>query len=502
MSHDPINIVGARAALDKNYVLLLTTNSIERDAVLAVLADSATAVIHRDTKGARIGRISDRLCIHLNGASGAQEQHSIGSLTRWMMTSPQPQPQLIVVVGFAWGNPHLVQEGDIVVASEIRDVNHVRVDKGVQSRRVAPRQSAIGTLDECVTRLPLQADGRRIFSGLLASAELHLSDDDARDAIINQLPEVLGGEMEAFDVVRDLNVPWILIKSVSDYGGDDVDRNRQASAARAAASLIAPMLKALTDEGQLAERRRDSASDRLADALIGHAIHISRPPGDRDAIVDAMNGHVPRLMQRLSSYASDGDGEGLLAETLAVAIVELAQNAFLHGSATHASCTFNETSVTLCDDGFTYDPLNLVGDRGGAQAWKDLDKLFLKTGGVAFTSHATRPRGNTYKFSLILLSSEIREAKRRCRLVDSGPQAGITASAFVYDPGCETLYYEAGSIYSKSKCFSVESELRDLLQAGKTLIIACRDQRQVQMYQNAFTEFSGPRLRIFVGSRL
>lgn len=501
MSHETIDIIAARAALNDNYILLLTTNSVERDAVRTVVKDAAKAVIPRQNRGVIIGRLGERLCIHLNGAAGAQGPYAIGSLTRWMMQSPTPRPQMVMVVGFAWGNPAHVQAGDVIIASTIRDVNHLRIQNGREIRRVADQISSIGSVEDYVRTLPAPQNGGRALWGELVSAEVYLSDSKARDAILEHLPHVLGGEMEAFDLVRDLNVPWLFVKAVSDDAGDDVDRTQQKPAAEAAASLILPILEMLTQEGVLEQARQDVSVQRLNEALIGHAMRISRPTGDRDAVVNAMNAAVPRIIQRLQGYGWGQDDQELLADTLAVTIAEIAQNAFLHGNASYVNCAFNETSVLASDDGYTYDPRELTGKRGGATAWNELDSTYLKTDRIAFKKRRTKHQGNSYRFEFKKIASEIRIAKNQCSVTEVSKGSGFKDTHLTFDPRCETLYYEAREVYTMSKHFSVEFELLELLKAGKSLIVACRNERQMLMFQKRLGNFGAPELRIFVKSR-
>lgn len=499
----PIDILAMRDALEANYVLLLTTNSVERDAVSQVIAESFQTVVHRDTRGSRIGRLDDRFCIHLNGAAGAQDNNSIGSLTRWMTSPPRPVPQLIIVVGFAWGNPAHCREGDVIVASRVRDVNHVRFSQGIVERRDISRTSPLGSVAECVDRLKIGRGEGRVLSGEFASAEAYLSDTAARDAILKQFPDLVGGEMEAFDVVRELDVPWLFIKAVSDDGGDDVDRRQQHSAARNAASLILPALQVMTTEGLIEQPRKDKSTERLADALIGHAFRISRPAGARGIVVEAMNREVPRIMQRLASYGLGVADQELLAEVLAVAMAEVGQNAFIHGDASYINLSFNETSVSLSDDGFSHDPNSLMGDRGGATAWCDLDRRFFRNGDILFKRRGSKARGNNYRFTFAAINSEIRNAERHCSV-----RYGFRGSSpfemlsLIFEPSCQTLFYDASKTFTVSKRFGDASELISLLEGGRSLIIACRDERQAQAFEVSLAAFAGPRLRIFVGSRL
>lgn len=502
MARHDIDIVAAREALNENYILVLTTNSVERDAVSKIMSNAVSAAVSRNTRGARIGFLGNRFCIHLNGAAGAQDADSIGSLTRWMTQAPRPLPQLVLVVGFAWGNPDLVQVGDVIIASKIYDISPVRMINGVSKRRIADRTSSLGSIEPFLADLTASHIVGKAVCGELASAEIYLSDTEERNAILRQLPDVLGGEMEAFDVVRDLQVPWLFIKAVSDDGGDDVDREQQAIAAGAAASLVLPVLDILTKEGLLETSRDDRASRRLSDALIGQAIRISRPAGTRGPVVDAMNAEVPRLMRRLLGYAPADAGQEAFAETLAVALVEIAQNAFLHGNASHVTCAFNETSISLSDDGSTYDPANLTGQRGGASAWKALKTEFLDLEQIGFSRRVQKPRGNSYKFKFSRIDTEIRNAKERCALTTANHTFGDGAPGFVFDPTCDTLYYDATDIFSMSKRFSVDAELLKLLEAGKSLIVACRNESQAATFEHSLAYFAGPKLRIFVMSRL
>lgn len=500
MSKQPIHILSSKAALDANYILILTTNSIERDAVREILQDEAPAEIARRNLGARIGRLEGNFYVHLSGKSGAQDRQSIGSLCKWMTSPPMPRPRLVVVVGFAWGNPNIVNQGDVIVASSIFDISRMSIVHGRQQRRSIPVESAIGSLDDFIPRLARLDEGWRTLAGSLASAEIYLSDSDARDEIISMLPEVLGGEMEAFDLVRDLDVPWLLIKAVSDFAGHDTDTATQPQAAKNAARVLPQMLNMLGHEGVLEAPRNDPDANRLTAAIVGQDIRISRPHGDRGSVVATMNGYVRRLMDRLSNYSSDEDEDGLLPETLAVALVEIAQNAFLHGNATHVDCSFTETRVSLSDDGRRYNPSALFGNRGGAQAWRELKELFLDTDQVEFTQMEKGESGNRYNFTLKLLKAEIRKAKRECRVFPSSQSGG--PDRLTHADGCETLYFDATETFSSSKRLDDVTDLARLLDTGKGLFIACRNQRQVAHYRQALAKYADRNLRIFIATRV
>lgn len=73
--------------------------------------------------------------------------------------------------------------------------------------------------------------------GAIASLETLYKSDSLREKLVGQYPDLLGGEMEAFGFLES-GSPWLLVKAVSDSGGDNFSREKQGEAARRAAVVI------------------------------------------------------------------------------------------------------------------------------------------------------------------------------------------------------------------------------------------------------------------------
>jgi nucleoside phosphorylase len=492
----PIDILSAKNALHNNYILLLTTNSIERKAVNDALEHTTRATVSAAHRGANLGLIDDHFCIHLTGDAGASAPINVGKFARLMTNGVMPRPALVMLVGFGWGNPNCVEINDIILSPRIENISHQRAVQGSDFRRNFPYMSPLGDLSELCQSL---AGTLPIHHGALASAELYLGDDRYRDTILRQFPEVLGGEMEAFDVVKDISVPWIVLKGVSDYGGTGTDQSQQSAAAEGAASLIEPILNLLVKSERLAAPSQHLAAQQLVDTLTGDAITISHPQGDREEITNILNQEVvPILIMRLGAYASDADSNGKLPKRLGVLIAEIAQNAFIHGGANSMVCEFNEATISLTDDGRHFDVSSLAGNRGGAHAWKLLKSDFPGDSTVKYIHEQIGHKGNKYSFKLKMLSAEIRQARSNCAIVWS--YTGPGSKPYSYDENCETLYYDATDVFMPSKRFQLNIDLTDVLRDGKKLFIACRDLEQVDELGGDLLDFLGPNLRIFVRS--
>ncbi|MGO4815843.1 hypothetical protein AB4156_40775, partial [Cupriavidus sp. 2MCAB6] len=232
--------------------------------------ERTVARVEHPHNGATLGRIGNRFCLHLTGEAGAQGDKSIGRLARYVTGSFLPKPVLVVIVGFAWGNPAKVAPGEVVISREVWAINRVRMTEQGEERLRTPRESPLGDLSDHVERL-LERGLTGVRAGILASCETYFSQDEARDRVLAQYPEVLGGEMEAYDFVADLGVPWFLIKGISDDAGNGVKRDRQRSAAAAAAGLLLPLIVDLEAQGAIPPPAESRDAERLTDAVIGQA---------------------------------------------------------------------------------------------------------------------------------------------------------------------------------------------------------------------------------------
>lgn len=485
-------------SLDDNYILVLTTNNKERDAVRQVLSEAHSAEVRMRTSGAQIGFLGENFCVHLNGTSGAQSDNSIGrmarKLTQKIMGQTQfPKPKLVVVVGFCWGNPQHTDILDVIVASRISDVNYRKVMSDGTSYRCVERESLLGDLSEILNKTHFAGISVTVKFGRLLSSETFLANDQARDEMLKAHSDALGGEMEGFDLVKDLDVPWVFLKSVSDTAGDPTDREMQADAAKAAAQVLLPTVEALAEEELISEPRKGNSVDRLASTLVGNAITIPRPLGDKYEVLRSMNLQVPRLTHRISVYL-----EGSIEKDLSVLIVEIAQNAFLHGDASWVSIEFLDDKIVVKDNGQLYNPSLLVGSKGGATAWQAIQMYLNEGGPLRFKAKAAKKNGNVYTITFDEVVRAITRARTDCNI--TGVDYGYSFPSDVPSDldKCETLYYSAEKENTYSLRMVTSTRLEAILLADKSLIIACQDSDHARMMQERFINYSSDRVRIIV----
>jgi hypothetical protein len=506
MSNQTIDVNSANAALDNNYILVLTTNRIEKLAVDSILKETCRATIGVSHDGCTIGKIGDRFILHVTGQGGAQIDKSVSRLARlFVNTALMPKPQLIILAGFAWRNPKLVGPKDVVLSGEVWCINHLRHEGAKTNRRLVQRESTVPDLASIAQLMTQQIETAHVYVGPIASCETYFNNLSARDKILDQFPDVLAGEMEAFDLVADMKVPWVILKGISDDAGDSIDRADQPAAADRSACLIPCLLEALGRDGFLLPHRADRATNFLSDSLIGQAIRITATKDGQIGLNDHLNDSVgPQVMRKLARYASDGDRNGKLQDTMCDMLLEITQNAIRHGNASHVTIDFTETAVTVNDDGRLFDIASLAGTNGGSRAWHRFRTYYLADDRVNYLYSPRSEGGNTYRFKIAYLSEELRRAREHCTAV---VQRGLIGEArsykskLVFNPKCNTLYFDATLLLMSSRTKELSLEARLLLKEGKGLYIACRNWEQVMQFEQELVEFTGPMLRIFVGDR-
>lgn len=504
------DIRGEHDALDGNHVLVLTTNSVEKAAVDAVLQGRVSATIGTDNYGCSLARVRDQFALHLTGTSGAQEDLSMGRIVkRHLAKAGMPRPTLVLLIGVGWANPTFAKIGDVLIATEIRALNHQRISSVARDRREVQRLSPIGDVTLAIEGMRVVRDGEppgQLIHGPLGSLEVHFADTTARDEVLHQSPGLIGGEMEAWDFAPELGtIPWIILKGVADFGDSEVVRSFQAAATVDAARLLPDLIGRLDQSGLIPKPRINAATDALLDAMAGSSIRISHR-GFEGTLNDHLNNDVgPRLLPRLYRYESDLDPFPSLARYICGALLEIAQNAFRHGRASTVSVEFFETKVVLRDDGRPFDLATLSGERGGAQQIRELVERHGGEGGLTLTSAEGRRGGNVYTLKVNRLSAELRGAKQNCRVhiernVFGGPAAGLDGLSFNLD--CKTVYVDVGRVLMRSRALDIIGAIRALLESGRRVYVGCHDQDDVAVYRAGLKAVAGPSLRIFVASRV
>ena len=138
--------------------------------------------------------------------------------------------QWVINVGIAWGaDPQKHRMGDVLVANQVVNLDDVKktqgriIQRGAQPR-IDPRMNAIVNKTKQLWEEGEEKNGVHI--GLYLGSNSLLNDPEVKKRILERYEEAIGGEMESFGIYEASNfgeIPWIIIKGVSDWG----DGNKQ-----------------------------------------------------------------------------------------------------------------------------------------------------------------------------------------------------------------------------------------------------------------------------------
>lgn len=499
-----ISVTNYQDLLEGNYGLILTANSIEKAAVTKVLGKCVRAEPGVAQRGAMLCYNDPHILLHVTGTAGNSTETSVGHIARHFLSGRGPTPAFVILAGFCWGNPDMVAIGDVVIATTVASINNqCEGTTGRTYRRTdksSPLEVSVALLDEIAAGKPFAN-----HLGTIGSAELYLAADGARNALIAQHPDLLGGEMEAFGFLTDLgDIPWFVVKGVSDDAGDATGTSGQNLAAERAATVLADLIRGLTTSNVLLPPKSSPARDALIDAIIGDSIVVSRP-ADMALVNDYLNNDIgPRVEHRLARYISDDCAQAGLHRALMKLILEVIQNALRHGNASRAALAFYETRIDLIDNGEDFELASLQGDRGGAMAWEDFDARFVSTDMATVSRKKATPRGNHYSFKINLLTEALRIARTKCSatILDGAIGApGGSAPVLRYDADCQTIHVSVHNVRMISRSRVIVQAIIAELEAGKTVYIACPDTDEMLVHERMLKEYLGPQLRIYVASR-
>lgn len=470
----------------------------------AVLRNRRKADIGFENVGCSLGTLGGRFALHVTGHSGVSKPLSIARIAIALLKNKAiPQPFLILLVGFCWGNPKNVDAEACVVATEILALN-LRHALGDAEMPQAQQVVSLVELDEPLVR-ELE-DQLKVRIGSLASLETLYMSDGLREKLVEQHPKLLGGEMEAFGFLESRS-RWLVVKAVSDLGGNDFTREKQSEAAKRAAEVIEPLLVSLQRYEVVSQPQTTVETARLHDLLSGNTIEFDiREYGAQD-VTDRLEFDIgQRVEYKLRQYVSDEDYSSDFVRHLLAAILEIVQNAVRHGKANRSFVSFYPTKVVIEDDGDLYDITSLTKGRGGAMAVQALLKLGAENGAMDLTAgESRRLDGNEYTFNLLKTSKDLLEARERCSLrVQKSSIAALYGrpEVFAFDPECRTVYLDGTRVRMLSRHFDLAAALRQLVKDGRKVYVGCHSEQHMLIYKQELNDVAGENLVIFVDATL
>lgn len=163
-------------------------------------------------------------------------------------------PKAIIMVGIAFGkNPTKQKIADVLVASQIIPYEKQRIGEKIIPRDpIPPSNTTLLNRFENVHNWQFtRPDGTycSIKVGPILSGEKLVDDPDFKAKLFQQFPEAIGGEMEGAGLCAAsgrVRIPWILVKSICDWGDGKKHKKHQPLAAAAATSLVHHVLSQKT----------------------------------------------------------------------------------------------------------------------------------------------------------------------------------------------------------------------------------------------------------------
>ncbi len=470
--------------LTDNYILLLTSNSVEKDAVNKVLIPKTKIDLDLNDKGCYIGLIENNIVVHLSGTSGVTSHDSIGRLVIEFISGNEfPKPKFVLMVGFCWGNPHNTTSGQTIIANTVYSLNSNVIKEGKQQFKPHIFQSKF-------QRDFLESD---CLNGAMVSLETLIVDVNYRNNIIEQYPIILGGEMEGFSYIPTLTskeIDWLIVKTVSDYADDDYTREFQKAAADKSALILPKLIKEI--EYELEDYNTSISLNHLKNILRGEIISISRNEFAIESINDFLNDIIgPVVESKLQEYfyAIDETGDSTFVRCFCDLILEICQNSFKHGNSSEFKISFHSKTIILNDDGVDFDVSSIEGVRGGAKAWKNAYDIFIQKELVRY-SHS---RENLHKFHLEEVKDFLTNLRENCSVrIKPGTIGNIYSRYQIleYNENCTSVYLKDKNNRMTSRRISILEEVKSILEKGITVYLSVQNEYEAVEYQNSLVDFS------------
>lgn len=470
-----------RDILDRSLVIVQTTNSHERKAVLGALDAHRKLHTQQASHRAYLGVAASRVVLVLDG-DGAFSGAGAASrfLCDFLANDRYPTPAAVVLCGVCWGNPNLTAVGDVLVASTLTSVNRTIAEQS-DLIIVQPKTFEARLPEETVQALEC---ANVVAPALMLSVEQLYKGTKARDELLRQFPNAHGGEMEGFVVVpscENKSIPWLIIKAVSDFGDDGFERSAQGAVAERAAKVFVKYLKSIP----INEKHKVKLGE-LSDVIRGHSFELRQELFDFSGnLAHQVNEALRGLDTVITFYTGSALKDERLASRLAVVVKEVALNSLRHGRAKRIRIDVDPRGVSLDDDGHPYSSEQLTAEakgRGGQLAWRGFKRDYLEPGRLRVKSEVRNKWNNSLRFEIDNAHPHLPDAKTKCR-AEVDP---LRRPAIYVHPECADVYIDIRLIEMMTLTLDTVEEFESLLERGKRLYVALTDRDIREKIETAF----------------
>lgn len=475
-------------ALHENHVLLVTTNSNERSAMLDMLTRHQKLITGSVKQRAYLGHIDETLVVVLDGDGGfASEDAATRFALRYLQNGGYPTPSMVLIGGVCWGNPSQVEVGDVIICNAIESANR-------STARPEGNETQFYRFDSTIELARLEASIEPTPKyGDLISLEVRLSDEKARDKLLEQKPSALGGEMEAFALIPECqNFPWLVVKAVSDLATVIEGREEQTEAACRAAAVVRGILKSFQATRQTDQQERTkTAATNLIHALNGKIVSICLDQfhAEEDKFTSALQKlHANQILVSTATLTNAVAVAPNLPEEITSLLLEIASNAFRHGRAKNISIQFGGRTIKYKDDATAFDLNNLRSDsgRGGHFTFKQFHSRHINSGSVEVKS-SSDSKGNTV---IICMPHDIANFPK---IVDQcSARFDFTKScrrpSLNWPAECGTVFIDLDKLNMMSVIFDVCDEITAAVNNGVNFVLHCTDDDRISEIVNRYSD--------------
>jgi nucleoside phosphorylase len=236
------------ADLPNTRVLLLTVADAERDAVLRAVRPVTGQEPVRSFSGrvvtydlGAIGPTTLGLvqCARQGaGGPGGAQSTATEAIRQW-------KPHLVIMVGICyglredWTPPQRL--ADVIVATSVEDLDR-RIEHDDHTEPFGDRPSTASAIVSRLQAASTDWSRAKVWFGPLLSAQTLYDSRERRDQLKKERTRALGGEMEGhglYAAAADAGLPWIIVKSISDWAVDRDKHYEPDAAAANAADFVA-----------------------------------------------------------------------------------------------------------------------------------------------------------------------------------------------------------------------------------------------------------------------
>lgn len=475
-----------KKALDKNFILLLTSNSKEKIAINSLINNMHKVTIEENNRGAYLGMVGNVFVLHLSGESGTISNFSIVNVCKaFISNNINPEPILTILSGICWGDPHNTKLGMTIVSDELCTANQQTVTNEGSIPNLRTFKSLV-SIDQAAF-----SDNDNVIIGKLCSAELLIKDADYRTKLLTSTGGCYGGEMEGFALIpalRDVN--WLIIKNVSDFADHGTySRDVQLDFCKILAKDIEYIIPKIKTSLDLTFDVESDEALLIRDIISGPSIEFNINDFDCREMNTLLNDSYGKvILRKLRNYI---DGEVFKDEfmyDMADLILELVQNEFRHNNAIKITVKFDSKSIVFNSDGVFYDISSIEGDNGGARAWRRILNKYINSFDIKYFY-----KERSLEFKLESFLDKLNGIKSKCKITLNNSKSGFSRyrPALEFNETCSSVYYDMRNEIMTSRALGIFEQIEEIIKNGRVVYLSVRDQYQKERYIELLEKYEG-----------